>query len=147
MWLLYQIHQMSDLHRFLLIFYQFCENWSIQPVQTGLGLFVDVSHNRTWSRKIFFSFKINFEYYLDKRLVHTELRQRKLFFPSRMGNTGFYGSVHMESCVKGKGKGVVINWVLCPIVIATATTQFPLPLPQSVWMSLKYYKTLIIQNA
>ena len=51
-------------------------------------------------------------------------------FPSRMGNIGLYEAVHMETCDKGNSKGVVINWVLRPIVTAMATTKFPLPLPQ-----------------
>ena len=37
-----------------------------------------------------------------------------------MGCIGPYGSVHMETCINSNGKGVVINWVLCPIVMATA---------------------------
>ena len=36
----------------------------------------------------------------------------------------------METCSKGNSKGVIINWVLCSIVMAMATTKFPLPLPQ-----------------
>ena len=36
----------------------------------------------------------------------------------------------METCGKDNGKGVIINWALCPIVTAMAMTQFPLPLPQ-----------------
>ena len=55
---------------------------------------------------------------------------KEIFFPSRMGNIGLYGAVHMETCGKGNSKGVVINWVLCPIVMAMATTKFLLPLPQ-----------------
>ena len=55
---------------------------------------------------------------------------KEIFFPSRMGNIGLYGAVHMETCSKGNSKGVIINWVLCPIVMAMATTKFPLPLPQ-----------------
>ena len=55
---------------------------------------------------------------------------KDIFFPSRMGNIGLYGAVHMDTCGKGNSKGVIINWVLCPIVTATATTKFPLPLPQ-----------------
>ena len=47
-----------------------------------------------------------------------------------MGNIGLYGAVHMETCGNGNSKGVIINWVLCPIVTATATTKLPLPLPQ-----------------
>ena len=47
-----------------------------------------------------------------------------------MGNTGLYGGVHMDTCGKGNGNSVVINgndivinWVLCPIVTAIATTK------------------------
>ena len=47
-----------------------------------------------------------------------------------MGNIGLYGAVHMETCGKGNSKGVIINWVLCPIVTAMAMTKFPLPLLQ-----------------
>ena len=39
-----------------------------------------------------------------------------------MGNIGLYGAVHMETCGKGNGNGVVINWVLCPTVMTTSTT-------------------------
>ena len=63
--------------------------------------------------------------------AHSHLAVAKeTILPSGMGNTGFYGSVHMETCGKGKDKGVIINWVLCPIVRAMAMTQFPLPLPK-----------------
>ena len=51
-------------------------------------------------------------------------------FLLRMGNIGLYGAIHMETCSKGNSKGVIINWVLCRIVTATAMTKFPLPLPQ-----------------
>ena len=51
---------------------------------------------------------------------------KEIFFPSRMGNIDLYGAVHMDTCGKGNSKGVVINWFLCPIVTATATTKFPL---------------------
>ena len=40
-----------------------------------------------------------------------------------MGYMGPYGSVHMETCSKGNGNGVIINWVLCPIVMARAMTK------------------------
>ena len=48
---------------------------------------------------------------------------KEIFFPSRMGNIGLYETVHMETCDKGNSKFVIINWVLCPIVMAMAMTK------------------------
>ena len=46
----------------------------------------------------------------------------------------------METCGEDNSKGVIINWVLCPIVMAMAMTKFLLPLPQlSVNESLHGY--------
>ena len=37
-----------------------------------------------------------------------------------MGYIEVYGAVHMVTCGNGNGKGVVTNWVWCPIAVATA---------------------------
>ena len=39
-----------------------------------------------------------------------------------MGNIGLYGSVQTETCNNVNGNDIVIKWVLCPIVMAMATT-------------------------
>ena len=112
------------------------------PVDSGMPLiFTDFQHSK-WCRSTGQEFCLQIMITtVEWKLLHSDNQfqfkarahwaaAKEFFCPSRMGNIGIYGAVHMETCGKGNSKGVIINWVLYPIVTATATTKFPLPLLQ-----------------
>ena len=80
------------------------------------------------------------------RLVHTDCAtatETQIFFPSRMGYIGPYGSVHMETCDKGKGnpKGTIQSI----LSVAVAAVSVNKPSKVKIWRSLFLRKSILFK--